>query len=312
MPKNNHQANNSGRVITRFGAELLVKTSNNQHIRCTARRKFDHIACGDYVEWQANEQGNANITKLLPRKNTLSRPDRRGKPKAIAANIDQLFIISSWLPKPAWHLVDRYLIAAQKLSIDAIVVMNKSDLARQYSTEIEQQTLADYADIGIPVIHAQATKSIGIDEIKQQLDQKTSIFVGQSGVGKSSLIGQILPQTVIKTGTISATGEGRHTTTTADLYEIQENEIHAYVIDSPGVRDFIIPDLQTKDIIAGYREFQEYSLYCRFNNCTHQHEPGCAVKQAVTQKQLPRLRYQRYLEQLEQLAQQTLDHSFRL
>lgn len=289
----------SGRVITRFGAELLVKTTNDQTIRCTARRKFDHIACGDYIEWQANEQGNAHISKLLPRKNTLSRPDRRGKPKAIAANIDQLFIISSWLPKPAWNLVDRYLIAAQKLSIDAVIVMNKNDLSKQYATTEDQQALTEYQDIGYPVIHAQATQHIGINQIQQQLNQKTSIFVGQSGVGKSSLIGQILPQTEIKTGTISATGEGRHTTTTADLYEIQDTDLHAYVIDSPGVRDFIIPDLKTEDIIAGYREFQAHSPYCRFNNCTHQHEPGCAVKQAVEQQQLPPKRYQRYLTQLE-------------
>ncbi|HHC74556.1 MAG TPA: ribosome small subunit-dependent GTPase A [Thiothrix sp.] len=297
------QTTGKARVITRFGAEVLVRTEQQQLLRCTARRKFEHIACGDYVMWQADAQNNAHIKQLLPRKNTLSRPDRRGRAKAIAANIDQLFIVTAWLPKPSWSLVDRYIIAAAKLDISAIIVINKQDLAAHHATADDQRALAEYTQIAYPILPTQANASShitetevhGIDLIHQYLQGKTSIFVGQSGVGKSSIIGQILPERHIRTGTISATGEGRHTTTTADLYELNA---HTAVIDSPGVRDFLLADLQVDDIVQGYREFTAFAGQCRFHNCRHQHEPHCAVKQAVQQQQLPALRYQRYLTQL--------------
>ncbi|MGV6808709.1 MAG: ribosome small subunit-dependent GTPase A [bacterium] len=297
------QTSGKARVITRFGAEVLVRTEQQSLLRCTARRKFEHIACGDSVMWQTDAQGNAHISQLLPRKNTLSRPDRRGKAKAIAANIDQLFIVTAWLPKPSWSLVDRYIIAAAKLDISAIIVMNKQDLAEHYAAPDDQRALAEYAQIAYPILPIQAnapatiepTEAYGIHLIQQYLQGKTSIFVGQSGVGKSSIIGQILPDLSIRTGTISATGEGRHTTTTADLYELNTNTA---VIDSPGVRDFLLADLQLDDIVQGYREFAAFAGQCRFHNCRHQHEPHCAVKQAVQKQQLPTLRYQRYLTQL--------------
>ena len=299
MGRDDEQKNGRGRVITRFGAELLIRTEQQNRLRCTARRKFEHIACGDYVVWQKDAQGNAHISQLLARKNTLSRPDRRGKAKAIAANIDQLFIVTAWLPKPSWGLVDRYLIAAEKLGLAAIIIMNKQDLAADYASAEEQQALAEYAQIAYPIIHAQATvdnfSAQYMTLIQQHLQGKTSIFVGQSGVGKSSLIANILPEQSIRTGEISATGEGRHTTTTADLYELNPETA---VIDSPGVRDFLLADLQLEDIVQGYREFAAFAGQCRFHNCRHQHEPHCAVKQAVEQQQLPPLRYQRYLTQL--------------
>lgn len=290
---------NTGRVVTRYGAELLVQTPERQTIRCTARRKFEHVACGDYVCWQANEQGNASVIKLQKRKNTLSRPDYRGKAKAIAANIDQLFIVTAWLPKPSWNLVDRYLLAAEKLGLESVIVINKADIAEKHRTANDQLAIQEYENIGYKVLHTQAIagESIiqGIDAIQDQLTGKTSIFVGQSGVGKSSLIGQILPELDIRTGEISDNGEGRHTTTTADLYTIKQD---TYVIDSPGVRDFILADLQEEDIINGYREFKPHSPYCRFNNCKHNKEPACAIKQAVAENQLPAKRYERYLQQL--------------
>lgn len=291
-PKCQHQ----GRVITRYGAEFIIQTTADaNYIRCTARRKFDNLACGDYVCWQSSEQGNAIITALLPRKNALMRPDRRHKAKAIAANIEQIIIICSWRPKPVWMLVDQYLIAAQQIGAEAIIVVNKADLATPYSQQKDWQILEDYMAIGYTVIHAQATTGEGIATIQQHLADKTSIFVGQSGVGKSSIIQYVLPDRAIKVGDISQSGEGKHTTTTADLYTVNDN---AYVIDSPGVRDFMLSEINADIIRAGYKEFTPYALNCRFNNCTHTHEPHCAVKRAVEQQLISSLRYRRYLAKL--------------
>lgn len=285
-----------GRVVTRFGAELIVLNEQNEHIRCTARRKFENIACGDYVGWQRSEQGNSIVTSILPRKNALTRPDHRGKPKAIAANVDQIIIVCSWLPKPTWMLVDQYIIAAQLIGADALIVMNKSDLAEQYATEKDWQAIKDYEAVGYSVIQASATTGLELEKIQQSLSSKTSIFVGQSGVGKSSIIGQVLPELEIKVGEISQSGEGKHTTTTADLYQVAGD---GFVIDSPGVRDFAIANNDAESIRQGYREFNDYAKLCRFNNCTHVHEPKCQVKQAIETHDLPLGRYRRYLAKLE-------------
>lgn len=291
-PKCQHQ----GRVITRYGAELIIQNAKDaEYIRCTARRKFENLACGDYICWQSSEQGNAIVTDLLPRKNALMRPDRRHQPKAIAANIEQIIIICSWRPKPAWMLVDQYLIAAQQIGAEAIIVINKADLATANSQQKDWQALEDYAAIGYTVIHSQATTGEGIEAIQQHLANKTSIFVGQSGVGKSSIIQQVLPEIAIKVGDISQSGEGKHTTTTADLYTVANN---AYVIDSPGVRDFMLSEINAEIIREGYREFAPYALNCRFNNCTHTHEPHCSVKAAAEKQLISTGRYRRYLAKL--------------
>jgi ribosome biogenesis GTPase len=295
-PKIPQKCQHQGRVVTRYGAELIIQNSADAaHIRCTARRKFDNLACGDYVCWQSSKQGNAIVTALLPRKNALMRPDHRHKPKAIAANIEQIIIICSWLPKPSWMLVDQYLIAAQQMGAEAIIVVNKADLATPHSQQKDWQALEDYAAIGYSVIHSQATTGEGIEAIQSHLADKTSIFVGQSGVGKSSIIQYVLPNTVIKVGDISHSGEGKHTTTTADLYKASDN---AYVIDSPGVRDFMLSEINAEIIRSGYQEFAEHALHCRFNNCSHTHEPHCYVKQAAEKNIISTGRYRRYLAKL--------------
>ena len=299
-PKIPKKCQHQGRVITRYGAELIIQNkADSKQIRCTARRKFDNLACGDYVCWQSSEQGNAIVTALLTRKNALTRPDHRHKPKAIAANIEQIIIICSWRPKPSWMLVDQYLIAAQQMGAEAIIVVNKADLATPYSQQKDWQALEDYIAIGYPVIHTQALTGEGIDTIQQHLAHKTSIFVGQSGVGKSSIIQQVLPDVAIKVGDISQSGEGKHTTTTADLYRVSDN---AYVIDSPGVRDFMLSEINAEIIRDGYQEFAEHAPYCRFNNCSHTHEPHCYVKEAAEKNLISQGRYRRYLAKLSLLV----------
>lgn len=301
---------NTGRVITRFGAELLVENPNNSPdspnpskppIRCTAKRKFDSIVCGDIITWHHNPQGNASVDDLLPRKNALTRPGYRNRPRTIAANIDQLVIVNSWLPETSWNLVDRYLIAAQQLKAEAIIVMNKSDLAPKHATKADYRSMEIYHGLGYPVLQVNALNGAdgeGIQELQSLMNNKTSIFSGRSGVGKSSIANQVLPDTDITVGIISDSGEGKHTTTTATLYKIPSG---GYLIDSPGVRDYALGDISPQALSDGYIEFYDFALQCRFNNCTHDHEPGCAVRIAVENNQISSERYQRYIQALKNL-----------
>ncbi len=292
---------NTGRVVTRFGAELLVENNNdpkNPAVRCTAKRKFDSIVCGDFITWHHNEHGNASVDDLLPRTNALTRPGYRGKPRTIAANIDQLVIVNSWLPETSWNLVDRYLIAADQLKAEAVIVMNKSDLAKDHATDEDWQAIKAYQEIGYSVLEMNAHTGEGIQELKDLMGNKTSIFSGRSGVGKSSIANKILPDSDIMVGIISDSGEGKHTTTTANLYQLGNG---GYLIDSPGVRDYALGDISTSDLSDGYIEFAKYSNNCRFHNCTHDHEPGCAVTKAVESGEINQGRYQRYIDALKNL-----------
>ena len=293
---------NTGRVIIRFGAELLVENPEKPSlppIRCTAKRKFETIVCGDVITWHANEHGNATVDDLLPRKNALTRPGYRGRPRTIAANIDQLVVVNSWLPETSWDLVDRYLIAAHQLDANAIIVMNKSDLADEHATDEDWQAMETYQKIGYKVLQMNALTGEGVDQLKSLMRDKTSIFSGRSGVGKSSIANVLLPETDITVGIISDSGEGKHTTTTAMLYPLNPNNIKdGYLIDSPGVRDYAVSDMTEQQLSAGYIEFAPYKERCRFNNCSHNHEPKCAVREAVEKSVITHERYQRYIQAL--------------
>lgn len=292
------QTQGTGRVITRFGAELLVQCADKSILRCTAKRKLEHVACGDWVEWQGNLTGNARILSIHPRKNAITRLTYRGKPRTIASNVDQLIIVSAWLPEPFWDLVDRYIIAAEELSAEAIIVVNKQDLADEYAKDSDWQALAEYERIGYSVLHINTKDNTGVPELQTIMRGKTNILLGRSGVGKSSIANNIMPEAAILTAEISQSGEGKHTTTTATLYELDDE---AYLIDSPGVRDYMPEALTPIKLANGYREFQPYLNQCRFSNCTHNHEPQCSVRAAVESGEISKERYQRYLDALNNL-----------
>ena len=209
---------------------------------------------------------------------------------------------SSWLPRPIWELVDRYLIAAQQLNAEAIIVINKSDLAEEQATEADWKVLQNYRDIGYTVISINANNGEGVEELRELMKGKTNIFVGRSGVGKSSIAQHFLPDIEILVKEISQSGEGQHTTTTATLYDL---DIGAYLIDSPGVRDYVLDELTEKKLSDGYIEFAPFVQECRFNNCTHNHEPKCAVRAAVERGEISTERYNRYINALLNMDQQT-------
>lgn len=285
----------AGRVIARFGAELLVQTEQGELLRCTTRRKLDHAASGDHVQWERQAQGNAAVTRILPRQNVLERPDFRGRLRPIAANINLLIVVTSWQPKPVWETIDRYLIAARRLPAEVLLVMNKDDLRANHATAEDEACLQEYPQAGFNVLHVAADQSQGMDEIRAAIQGHTAIMVGQSGVGKSSIAAQLLPEQNIRIGTIADTGEGRHTTTTATLYPLPSG---GALIDSPGVRDFGLINLEFSSLETGFPEFAPFLGDCRFHNCTHNHEPGCAVKAAAAAGEIPARRFARYLNLL--------------
>lgn len=291
---------NQARVIIRYGADVVVRLPSGEHIRCTAKRKFEHIACGDYVDIEEANQGNGKVVALHKRKNALIRPDYSGSPKTIAANIDQIVIISSWHPDPALELIDRYIVTATALGADVAIVFNKSDMAES-AKEKTKEAIAEYATLGYPLIHSIASDEEhqqGVETLKTHLQNKTSILVGQSGVGKSSIAQLILPEETIKVGEVAYNGEGKHTTTTTNLYDLPSG---GFLIDSPGVRDFVLHDINQQQLQAGFKEFAPFAAHCKFSNCSHQHEPKCAVKAAYETGEIPPFRYRRYLNMISNL-----------
>jgi len=279
-----------GRVITRYGADMIVEDEDGQTHRCTTRRKLQDAVCGDYVQWQAEQTGNAVVVAIEKRQNVLTRPDLRGRPKPIAANIDQLAIVSAHLPAPNWEMVDRYLVAAELLPADALIVLNKCDLADTHP--VDETILAEYRELGYQVLEVSSTREHGLDGLLAALKGKTSILVGLSGVGKSSLIKNLLPTQDIRIGEISDySSKGKHTTTSATLYHLPDG---GELIDSPGVRDFTLGTVTPAELARGFREIADRAGDCRFHNCTHVVEPGCAVKAAVESGRISRRRYTNY------------------
>jgi ribosome biogenesis GTPase / thiamine phosphate phosphatase len=282
----------TGRVLARFGAELVIEDETGQARRCTTRRRLQDAVCGDRVEWMPSEAGNDVVTAILPRHNLLERLDPRGQIRAVAANIDQVVLVTARRPPPQWPLVDRYLVAIETLEATALLVINKTDL-EDSAAEDTRPMEALYGGLGYDVLHTSATTGLGFDALRVRLKGCTSVLVGQSGVGKSSLIQALLPDEDLRIGELSeATGEGRHTTTAARLYHLPDG---GDLIDSPGVRDFTPPPLPPEALARGFVEFRPHLGHCRFHNCVHDREPGCAVKAAVASGEISTERYASYM-----------------
>jgi ribosome biogenesis GTPase len=291
-----------GLVVANFGAKLVVEDTNGELHRCAGRRKLGPVVCGDRVQWKAGKHQDCAVTDLQDRHSELARPDKNGRKKTIAANIDQILIMTAPGPEFSTGLIDRYLITAESVGIQPLIVFNKIDLLnKQQLIEIKQQLVA-YEKLDYPVIYTSTTTAHGLDALLPLLLDKTSIFVGKSGVGKSSLINLILPDAAARVGEISqATGKGTHTTTTAWLYHLPGNK--GDVIDSPGIREFGLWQITPPQVATGFREFRNYTEQCRFRNCLHRGEPGCAVADAVKRGKISERRYasyQRILNSLEE------------
>ena len=289
-------------VLVSYGSQGVVLLPGGERKRCKFRRNVGRPYCGDQVMVERADDDSLVVEAILPRKNFFVRADERQRQHIIAANLDQVLIVVSGGTQYTRYLMERYLLAVHSLGIKPVIVMNKTDLTVPADeTAAGAEVLAhmpDYEALGYRVIYISCKASPGISDLRPVLKNQTSILVGQSGVGKSSLINQLLPDLDIQTGALStATGKGTHTTTSTKLYQFTGD---GYLIDSPGVWEYGIWKLSNDELATGFIEFEPWLGQCRFNNCVHASEPDCAIKQAVADGHIRDWRYQSYLRLLEQ------------
>lgn len=287
-------------LVALYGVEAEIEASGGDLYRCKLRQNLGTIVVGDRVIWRMAKDETGVIEAVMPRRSLLSRPAKDGKFKAIAANVDQVFIVIAPQPKPAAKLVDSYLVAIEALKLQPVILFNKIDLLTATEKNEFEPWLAMYRQLGYPVAKVSAAAQQGVAELKTLLQQHTSVFVGQSGVGKSSLLRCLLPEDAIKIGEETEHIHGLHTTTTARLYHLPSG---GDVIDSPGVRDFILWNMTPSEVAAGFIEFHDYLGQCRFRDCDHLYSRGCALQTAVQEGKISAQRYNSYQRVVEFLAE---------
>jgi ribosome biogenesis GTPase / thiamine phosphate phosphatase len=263
-----------GLVVGNFGRQYLVELAGSEILTCVPRGKRSTLACGDRVEIVRTAPGQGVIEAVDPRSTLLYRSDQF-RHKLVAANVTQIVIVLAVVPSFYEELLNRCLVAAEHQRLACLIVLNKFDLANEDSTAMERLKL--YTDLGYRVTPLSAKHDVS--PLRPELERHTSVLVGQSGMGKSTIINALIPGTGAATSDVStALDSGRHTTTHARLYHL---DAKSHLIDSPGMQEFGLHHLTEQDVAGAFREFRPLNGRCRFHNCRHLVEPGCAIAQAV-------------------------------
>lgn len=286
----NHDLLTDGLVITRFSKHVEIEYDAGQRVICSIRPNLDTLVAGDRVVWQAEGDNQGVVVSLYPRGSILARPTFAGLKKPVAANITQLVIVVAPKPEISWPLLDSYLVMAETLKLHAIIILNKTDLSCE---EVKNDLEAIYNPLGYSIILT--NKEDCVEPLQNALNHQVSVFIGQSGVGKSSLISKILPEEInIPISQISELSElGKHTTSNSRFYHLPTG---GALIDSPGVREFSLWHLDASLITLGYIEFKPFLATCKFRNCPHIDTPHCAIIDAVEQGTISRKRYENYIK----------------
>jgi ribosome biogenesis GTPase len=257
----------------------VVEDGAGRLFRCAARRNLGRLACGDRVVWQASSTGDGVVVALCERRSLLTRPDYNGQPRPVAANLDAVAVVLAPEPALSESLIDRYLVAIAAIGGQGLLVLNKIDLLDQAALAVLCERLEPYRRIGYPLLLASNHTGQGLDDLRAWLGGGTSLLVGQSGVGKSSLIKALLPDRDIRIQAVSqVTGHGAHTTSGSTLYHLPDG---GDLIDTPGVRSFELGEIRLNDLDRGFPDIAPYLGRCRFSDCRHDAEPDCALREAV-------------------------------
>lgn len=298
-----------GKVIRSTGSWYDIQGENGKKYPARLRGKFkkndlkvtNPIAVGDWVDFEEKEPDNFIITDIEPRENYIIRKSTHKSAfgHLIASNLDQaVLVVTLSMPKTSTGFIDRFLISAESFRIPALLVFNKDDLLAEEEKALREELMQIYQKLGYPTILTSAKTGAGIEELKKTLLEKVSLLSGHSGVGKSSLINLLVPGLELATGSISTfSGKGIHTTTFAEMFSMDEN---TFIIDTPGIKELGMIDMDKEEISHYFPEMRDLLGSCRFHNCVHINEPGCAVKKQVEEGDIAISRYLNYLGMVEE------------
>ena len=297
-----------GLVIKNTGSWYLVKTDEGSTVECKIKGNFrlkgirstNPVAVGDRVKIIRNQEGTAFITEIEDRKNYIIRRSSNLSKQShiIASNLDQcMLIVTVNYPETSTTFIDRFLASAEAYRVPVCLVFNKTDRYSEDENRYLDGLINLYTTIGYQCYKVSALNNIGIEEIKKALEGKITLFSGNSGVGKSTLINAILPEQNLKTGDISNVhNKGMHTTTFSEMFPVNGG---GYIIDTPGIKGFGTFDMEEEEVGHYFKEIFKFSAGCKYGNCTHRHEPGCAVREAVEKHYISESRYNSYLSILD-------------